>query len=96
MKIRSHKWKLWKWEQQNFRCPLCQNSISPSALLNTKKATIDHIRPRSHGGDDSEENLQITHKRCNFEKDNQCPGCEACEDGPEAYLLWRVTQYGKR
>jgi len=31
-------------------------------------ATLEHIRARSRGGDDSMENLAIVHARCNSEK----------------------------
>ena len=35
------------------------------------RATIDHIIPRSKGGGDEIENLQLAHARCNKIKGNQ-------------------------
>ncbi|MBR9834336.1 MAG: HNH endonuclease [Alphaproteobacteria bacterium] len=30
-----------------------------------QRATLDHIRPKSKGGSDAEDNLQLAHARCN-------------------------------
>ena len=38
------------------------------------RPTYDHIRPRSKGGDDALENLQLAHARCNKIKGNDFSG----------------------
>lgn len=86
---RSRAWKRRRWLAQGRRCPLCKLPIGSRSLA-TARVNLDHVRPVSHGGDDRDENLQLVHRRCNDAKGDQCPGCDACKDGPEAYLLWRV------
>lgn len=86
---RSRRWKLDKWREQNHRCPLCKQPLTRSRLFSAR-VNIDHVRPVSHGGNDQDQNLQLVHRRCNDQKGNDCPGCDACKDGPESYLLWRV------
>jgi len=36
-----------------------------------QRATLDHIIPRSKGGSDAAENLQLAHARCNKIKGNR-------------------------
>lgn len=52
-------------EANNYICALCGE---PTTL---KESNIDHIIPKSKGGSDSIENLQATHKVCNFKKGNK-------------------------
>lgn len=52
------------YKRQKGRCPLCQ---LPFPL---KDATIDHIIPKSRGGTNIRENLHVTCKQCNFNKNN--------------------------
>lgn len=44
-------------------CGICRDPIS-----NFKDITLDHIVPRSKGGVDSIENLQLAHQSCNQAK----------------------------
>lgn len=47
--------------QQN-KCPLCKRSLRGARLA------LDHILPRSVGGSDSRDNLQVVHFNCNLRK----------------------------
>ena len=45
---------------------------APQARVWTKQlATIDHVIPRSKGGTDRPDNLQLAHARCNKIKGNR-------------------------
>ncbi len=50
------------------RCPLCNNKIY---LFKPKTFNIDHIVPKSRGGTNNVDNLQIVHTKCNHLKSNQ-------------------------
>lgn len=49
-------------------CSLCEEPIATM-----KDVTLDHIVPRSRGGSDTIENLQLAHERCNQAKDSMTP-----------------------
>lgn len=56
-------------EAQNWKCCWCGVECSP--IPNTKtSATIEHVTPRSHGGDDSWDNLAMACARCNHSRGN--------------------------
>lgn len=58
--------KHWRYEiaaRDGTDCALCGNPIR-----NIERATLDHIIPRSVGGRDALDNLQLTHYRCNIER----------------------------
>lgn len=46
-------------------CFVCKNHVG------WKQATLEHIKPRSKGGTDADENLSISHKLCNVRKGNK-------------------------
>lgn len=48
-------------------CMYCGNHFSPSEL------TLDHVLPRSRGGDSTWDNLVACCKRCNHRKGNKTP-----------------------
>jgi 5-methylcytosine-specific restriction endonuclease McrA len=52
-------------EANNYMCALCGE---PTTL---KDSNIDHKIPKSKGGSNRIENLQATHKACNFIKGNK-------------------------
>ncbi|MEP1142085.1 MAG: HNH endonuclease [Henriciella sp.] len=66
------------WRRQTGRCAICdelmlQNRFeAPHARIWAKqRATFDHIIPRSKGGPDTPENLQLAHAICNKIKGNR-------------------------
>ncbi|NQY13855.1 MAG: HNH endonuclease [Henriciella sp.] len=66
------------WAAQSGNCALCGERMlrnrfaAPHARVWAKqRATYDHIIPRSKGGKDTAENLQLAHARCNKIKGNR-------------------------
>ncbi|MEM9054831.1 MAG: HNH endonuclease [Pseudomonadota bacterium] len=66
------------WEKQSGLCALCGEPMlrnrfeAPHARIwDKQRATLDHILPRSKGGKDAPENLQLTHAHCNKIKGNR-------------------------
>lgn len=66
------------WIAQKGRCALCQKEMmrnrfeAPHATIWAKRrATLDHIHPRSKGGSDAETNLQLAHAICNKRRGNR-------------------------
>jgi len=66
------------WTAQSGCCALCGKVMlrnrfdAPHARIWSKhRATFDHIMPRSKGGADTAENLQLVHARCNKIKGNK-------------------------
>ena len=60
------------WAEQDGRCALCGEAMlknrfdAPHARIWARqRATLDHIQPKSKGGSDAEDNLQLAHARCN-------------------------------
>src|SRR6478735_1404419 len=49
------------------KCLICNGPIAFNWRTG-EGATLEHIRARSRGGDDSLENLAVVHARCNAEK----------------------------
>ena len=55
-------------KRQKWHCPLCGEPLRTGKPVN-----IDHIIPRSRGGDSSKANLQLVHAECNTRKGNKMP-----------------------
>ena len=55
--------------RQSTKCALCGDQIK-----DMKDASVDHKIPRSRGGSDALENLQLAHRKCNEAKGNQLQG----------------------
>jgi len=66
------------WQTQSGHCALCSKPMlrnrfeaAHARVWAKQRATVDHITPRSKGGSDAPENLQLAHARCNKIKGNQ-------------------------
>ena len=60
------------FERDNWTCALCEDPIDPELKWpESESASIDHIVPISHGGDDTPANVQAAHLRCNISKGNR-------------------------
>ena len=66
------------WTAQSGVCALCDKPMlrnrfeaSHATIWAKQRATVDHIIPRSKGGSDAAENLQLAHARCNKIKGNR-------------------------
>lgn len=51
--------------RDGYRCQICHVDRDRHAL------TVDHIKPRSHGGTDLISNLRTAHKSCNTARGNR-------------------------
>jgi CRISPR-associated endonuclease Csn1 len=60
------------WEEQNQVCPFCREQINPNDIINTQ-ADIEHLFPISQSGDNTRNNLVISHVSCNEEKGQRAP-----------------------
>jgi 5-methylcytosine-specific restriction endonuclease McrA len=60
--------KRFAWEEQEHICPICY------LHLNWGDSTVDHIRPRSVGFDDRQENIAAVHAICNCERGSKQHG----------------------
>ena len=65
------------YERDEWVCQLCMEPIDRTLRYPERMcASIDHVVPVSMGGDNSAENLQASHLRCNFVKGNRTSGSE--------------------
>jgi 5-methylcytosine-specific restriction endonuclease McrA len=56
-------------ERDGWACHLCGEPIDPRAK-GKRKATLDHVLPRSHGGTGALSNLKLAHESCNQARGN--------------------------
>lgn len=82
------------WRQQAGLCPWCWQPIAYEQVegITAEKATVDHKRPRAHGGTNRFSNLQLMHRPCNTEKGSSCEGCDFC--APEGTRIIELTLNG--
>ena len=55
------------------RVPILERDEYMCAYCGRKADTVDHVFPKSKGGDESDENLVACCKRCNMKKNNRTP-----------------------
>lgn len=60
-----NKLRISVWNKGDGKCVYCGSN------LDEKNFTVDHIYPRSLGGDDKEDNLAISCRSCNSSKKDQ-------------------------
>ena len=58
-------------ERDAATCYMCRRKLA------FEEITLDHVRPRSRGGDDSDSNLKVACEPCNNRKGDRLP--EECE-----------------
>lgn len=72
------------------RCHYCRST--------TKPLTIDHIVPRSRGGQNTAWNYVAACIRCNQDKANRLPTCKCdhCQRAIDLHWQWLMEQRGNR
>jgi 5-methylcytosine-specific restriction endonuclease McrA len=55
------------YNEQNGLCALCGETLN-AHWADSEECQVDHLIPVSQGGDNSESNLVIAHRKCNQEK----------------------------
>ena len=71
-------------KRQKNKCASCGLTFSPTDLME-----IDHIKPRSKGGDNTYKNKQLLHRHCHDTKtalDNKTYSKPKLQDLPEGYM----------
>lgn len=59
-------------ERDGWRCHLCGGKVPDRRYAaRDDDATVDHLIPVSHGGDDIRSNVALAHNRCNWERGNK-------------------------
>ena len=54
------------YQRDDWTCQICRGPVDRAAApLSDWRASLDHIVPRSKGGDDSWDNLRLAHRWCN-------------------------------
>lgn len=79
------------------KCLICGGPLRFDAASG-EGASVEHIRPRTLGGDNDLRNLGITHVRCNSEKGRNWDSGRWRRANPQRYaaLLDRLTQKRSR
>jgi len=71
---RRHRTLVALYERDGGWCRLCGLAVDRRADDPLWRATIDHIIPKSKGGKDALENLQLAHAECNYLKADSLEG----------------------
>lgn len=75
------------YERDGWRCQLCRKKVDPTLSHNAKWGpSLDHVVPRTQGGADTPDNLQLAHRHCNSVK---CDG--VWQNGEQLSLLARAA-----
>lgn len=74
--------------RDNWTCQNCKKSIGQTKLQQPSDFHIDHIIPRSKGGSNEKDNLQVLCKSCNLIKLNHL-----FSDIPQINLKRRTTKH---
>lgn len=70
-------------ERDGWWCWLCGGAIDPALPPNSPgSGTVDHVVPRSRGGDDQPSNLRLAHRRCNTRRGSHLPELQWPDDWP--------------
>jgi 5-methylcytosine-specific restriction endonuclease McrA len=57
-------------DQAGWRCWICKKPVEQDLPADDPMhASLDHVIPRSQGGNDTASNLRLSHHRCNHERD---------------------------
>jgi 5-methylcytosine-specific restriction endonuclease McrA len=76
------------------KCLICNGPIAFDPCSG-EGATLEHIRARSRGGDDSPENLAVVHSRCNSEKGIRWDNRKRCSDADYEPFISRLIERRK-
>lgn len=67
-----HAVRLYVLERDGWRCHLCSRGIPATlSVPHPKAGTVDHVVPRSQGGDHDPANLRAAHMGCNSARNNR-------------------------
>lgn len=62
----------WLGDRDGWSCHLCGKKVDRTRRWpDPKSATVDHLIPLSHGGDDEPSNLALAHFDCNVQRGNR-------------------------
>ncbi len=61
------------WERDGGCCWLCGGRINPFDPDTNRRASLDHVVPRSRGGNGHIGNLKLAHKGCNANRGSKAP-----------------------
>jgi 5-methylcytosine-specific restriction endonuclease McrA len=69
-RLKAQRRRLAIYQRDHGRCQLCHKPVDLDETVVGRRATLDHIVPRSAGGANTTDNLQLAHEKCNTIKAN--------------------------
>lgn len=61
-------------ERDEWICWVCENEVDPNTSVGSASSgSIDHVIPKSLGGDSSPGNLRLAHRKCNSGRGDKLP-----------------------